>query len=603
MRSHTARPVVTGTFGVVTSSHWLASSAGMAVLEDGGNAFDAAVAAGFVLQVVEPHMHGPAGEVTAIFSLGRDPHPRVLCGQGVAPEKASIDYFVGDLSLREIPSMGLLAAVVPGVWDAWLLLLAEYGTKRLHDVLKYAIYYARHGFPMAAPMISQAAQTFRNHWPTSAALWLQNGQVPKLGHRFSNPMLASTFERLLAEAESVGPDRERQIDAGRNAWSNGFVAEAIDAFCQTPSWDSSGVKHSGLLCGQDMASWRASFEESVTVDLGELAEGYSLAKCGFWSQGPVLAQQLQLLGGYADQLSFKKVDGLGLGGRAHMVPDAETIHLAIESAKLAFADRDAWYGDEPDVPVEDLFSQVYATERRTLISDSASLDLRPGSPGGRKPRLPTAIESHQALIGNRTAVPPSMRGDTVHLDVVDRWGNMLSATPSGGWLQSSPTIESLGFSLGVRAEMFWLEDGLPNSLRPGKRPRTTLSPSLGMYQGEPTLAFGTPGGDQQDQWQICFWLAHVIGGMNLQEAVDTPMWHTNAVLSSYNPRAWQPGEVVVESRLDAETISNLEERGHVLLVGGPWGHARPMAVSRDVEDRLLRGSATSRGMKTYAVGR
>lgn len=585
MRSHAARPEITGTFGIVASSHWLASAAGMAVLEDGGNAFDAAVAAGFVLQVVEPHLHGPAGEVPAIFSLGRDPRPRVLCGQGVAPARASISHFVESLSLTEVPSRGLLAAVVPGAWDAWLLLLAEYGTKRLGDVLKYAIWYARNGFPLATSMISRMEPTFREHWPTSAALWLRNGSAPQIGDRFANPTLASTFERLLAEAESAGQGRERQIEAGRRAWSEGFIAEAIDTFCELPAWDGTGATHPGLLTGQDLARWQASFEEPVTVDLGDLAPGQSLAKCGFWSQGPVLTQQLQLLSGYADQLSFP-----------HTGPDADTIHVVIEAAKLAFADREAWYGDTGDIPAEDLLSPRYAAARRNLITDCASMRLRPGSPGGRVPRLPASVEPHKVA----TAAIP---GDTVHLDVVDRWGNLISATPSGGWLQSSPAIPRLGFSLSVRAEMFWLEPGLPNSLGPGKRPRTTLSPTLGMSHGKPTLAFGTPGGDQQDQWQVCFWLAHFLGGMNLQEAADTPVWHTTAFPSSYNPRSWQPGEVVVESRISADVIENLRERGHDILIGEPWGHATPMAVSQSPQDGLLRGSATTRGMRAYVVGR
>jgi gamma-glutamyltranspeptidase/glutathione hydrolase len=195
------------------------------------------------------------------------------------------------------------------------------------------------------------------------------------------------------------------------------------------------------------------------------------------------------------------------------------------------------------------------------------------------------------------------RGDTVHVDVVDRWGNMVAATPSGGWLQSSPTIPKLGFCLGSRAQMFWLEEGLPNSLVPRKRPRITLTPSLALRGGVPALAFGTPGGDQQDQWQLCFWLAHVHAGLGLQAAIDAPAWHSGAFPSSFFPRSWQPGRLVVESRVGAGVQAELRRRGHDVVDGGPWAVGRLSAVSRDPETGLLHGAANPRGAQGYAVGR
>ncbi len=604
-RIFTTRPELSGTLGMVSSSHWLSSTVGMAVLEDNGNAFDAAVAAGFVLQVVEPHLHGPAGEVSAIFSAAADPGPRVLCGQGVAPAAATVGHFREELGLRTMPSTGLLAATVPGAWDAWLLLLRDYGTKSLRDVLKYAIGYARNGFPMVARTIDKVEGLFRNHWPTSAAIWLPDGRVPELGALFRNPTVARTWERLLGEAEAAGSGREEQIEAGRRAWSNGFVAEAIDSFCRIPVRDDTGRNHAGLLTGDDIGGWNATFEEAVVTDLSGLADGHSLAKCGFWSQGPVLAQQLKLLAGFADRLSFVQSDGRNDHQR---LPTVDTVHLVIECAKLAFADREAWYGDVSDVPVDVLLSDQYAAERRLLISDDASMELRPGSLNGLQPRISKSITPGRTVSGatsSAVGISPEgvTRGDTVHIDVVDKWGNMVSATPSGGWLQSSPVIPSLGFSLGVRAEMFLLEDGLPNSLGPGKRPRTTLSPSLGLFDGVPTMAFGTPGGDQQDQWQLCFWLAHIVGRMKLQAASDAPVWHTTAFPSSYNPRSWDPGRVVMESRLGDAVRVGLVERGHDVVVGEPWGDARQLVVSRDPVAGLLRAGASARGTKAYAVGR
>ncbi|SEP66940.1 gamma-glutamyltranspeptidase / glutathione hydrolase [Lentzea xinjiangensis] len=592
----TTRPELVGTFGMVASTHWLASAAAMAVLEDGGNAFDAAVTAGFVLQVVEPHLNGPGGEVPIVFARA-GAAPRVLNGQGVAPAGATIEHYTG-LGLEMVPGSGLLAATVPGAWDGWLTLLRDHGTKSLRDVLDKAIGYARDGFPLverATHTISLVQDLFRDHWPTSAAQWLPGGAVPAPGRRFRNPKLADTWEWLLAAAEAAGSDREAQIEAGRRAWSQGFVAAQIDEFCRSEFRDDSGRAHAGVLTGADMATWEASYEDALVVDFGE----WSLVKAGAWTQGPVLAQQLRLLEGY--DLSY--VDGK---------PTAETVHLAVEAAKLAFADREAWYGDVDDVPLATLVSREYAAERRALISETASFELRPGSPDGREPVLPQHILrgasagaplDAMGAIGEPTVERTgATRGDTVHVDVVDRWGNMVSATPSGGWLQSSPTIPSLGFCLGSRAQMFWLDRGVPNSLAPGKRPRITLSPSMALRGGEAALAFGTPGGDQQDQWQLGFWLAHR-AGLNLQEAIDSPMWHTNAFPSSFYPRAWTPGELVIESRAGVDVLAALRARGHQVVDAGEWTLGRMSAVGRDSADGLLRAGANPRGAQGYAAGR
>jgi gamma-glutamyltranspeptidase/glutathione hydrolase len=312
---------------------------------------------------------------------------------------------------------------------------------------------------------------------------------------------------------------------------------------------------------------------------------------------------LLLLREFADELAY--VDG---------VPTARTVHLAVECAKLAFADREAWFGDVPDVPLGDLLSDEYIAERAKLVGDQASWEIRPGSPGGRTPKLPEYVAAGRGVNGGEPAPSGAVgeptvdstgrtRGDTVHLDVVDRWGNVVSATPSGGWLQSSPTIPELGFCLGSRAQMFWLEEGLPNSLAPGKRPRITLSPSMAVREDGTTMAFGTPGGDQQDQWQLSFWLASMVGGLGLQAAIDAPAWHTNAFPSSFYPRWWQPGEVVAESRLGEATFAALKERGHAVVDAGDWALGRISAVSKDPATGFVRAGANPRGMQGYAVGR
>src|SRR6185312_2375184 len=313
--------------------------------------------------------------------------------------------------------------------------------------------------------------------------------------------LAATYKRVLAEAAAAGGNRERQIDHARDAWYRGFVAEAIDRFCRTEKvLDSSGRRHSGLLTADDMACWQAPVEAPLTYDY----KGYTVVKGGAWSQGPVLLQQLALLQGF----DLDDTDPMG----------ADFVHVVIECAKLAYADREAWYGDPDfvDVPMPTLLGAAYNDARRQLVDERASIELRPGSPDGRAPRFLVGGEELSPLaagigeptvgalaagIGEPTTSPMgAVAGDTCHIDVIDRWGNMVSATPSGGWLQSSPVIPELGFCLGTRMQMFWLEEGLPASLAPGRRPRSTLSPSIALRDGEPYLAFGTPGGDQQDQW-------------------------------------------------------------------------------------------------------
>jgi len=599
-RVFTTRPEIVGTYGMVASTHWLATAAGMAILEDGGNAFDAAVAAGFVLQVVEPHLNGPGGEVPAIFATAGNPHPTVLCGQGTAPAGATPAHFRG-LGLDLIPGTGLLAATVPGAFGGWLALLRDHGTKSLRDVLRFAIGYAEAGHPLspaAAGTIEAMRPLFEAHWPTSARVWLPGGagSAPQAGRLFRNPTLAGTYREVLIQAEAAGAGREAQLDAALLCWYSGSVAEAIDRFCRAPMLDDSNRPHAGLLTGADLAGWRASYEEPARLDF----RGWTVCKIGGWSQGPTLLAQLAML------------DALGALPPAG---SAELVHRVVEVAKLAFADREAWYGDIPDVPLDALLARPYAAQRAGLVGPAASYELRPGSPDGRLARLPSYVtrpapgpppEPGGALPGSGepTLSPQgTTRGDTCHVDVVDRWGNIISATPSGGWLQSSPTVPDLGFCLGTRAQMFWLEEGLPNSLAPGKRPRITLSPSLALRAGDPVLAFGTPGGDQQDQWQLGFFLNHVVFGWDLQAAIDAPAWHTTSFPSSFSPRRMVPGEVVAEDRLGEPTLAGLERLGHRVVRSGPWTLGRLSAVARDPERGLLRAAANPRGMQGYAAGR
>ncbi|HTR90194.1 MAG TPA: gamma-glutamyltransferase, partial [Trebonia sp.] len=433
--------------------------------------------------------------------------------------------------------------------------------------------------------------------------------VPAPGSRFANRALAATYARLLAEAEAASGDRDGQLEAARRAWYDGFVAEEIGKFAATEAMDVTGERHRGLLTSQDLSTWRARLEAPVTYDY----HGLTIAKTGPWGQGPVFLQQLALL------------DGYGLAAMGTAPGSADFIHTVTEAGKLAFADREAWYGDPAftDVPLDDLLSKAYNGERRKLIGETASMGLRPGSPAGREPRLPGfATQSFgrkdsgaRARAGSgdpgidpatgeplgRSTTADARRGDTCHVDVADRWGNVVAATPSGGWLQSSPVIPSLGFCLGTRAQMFTLDPGLPATIAPGKRPRTTLTPSLALRGGEPYLAFGTPGGDQQDQWTLGFLLNHVHFGMNLQQAIDFPAFHSAHMPSSFYPRDAYPGRLDVESRTGDEVIGELRRRGHDVHVQPAWSLGRTSAVAR--RNGMLYAAANPRGMQGYAAGR
>jgi gamma-glutamyltranspeptidase/glutathione hydrolase len=596
----TTRPDIVGTFGVAAASHWLAAQSAMAILEAGGNAFDAAAAGGFVLQVVEPHQNGLGGEAPMIAWVAAEGQVHVIDGQGPAPHRATPESFA-ELGLSLVPGAGLLPACVPGALGSWLLLLERFGTLPLAQILEPAIGYATRGFPVLpslAATLNAAAPVFRRDWPSSGETWLR-GSVPGPGGLLTNPLLAGTYRRLLAAGEAAGPGRERQLEGVRRAFYEGEAAEAIEHFVSLPVRDPQG-NHAGLLSADDLASWRATLEAPATVSVGD----FEVHKTGPFGQGPVFLQQLRLL-------EATGATSLQAGG-------AELVHVVTECAKLAFADREAWYGDPRfvDVPLAKLLSTDYAAGRSRLVGDAANRQFLPGSPGGRAPSLPALASSGRwrgragfghddagdALTGPPAGSSREGRGDTCHIDVADRLGNMIAATPSGGWLQSSPAVPGLGFCLGTRAQMFWIEKGLASSIAPGKRPRTTLSPTLVKRGGEPYLAFGTPGGDQQDQWTLRFFLYHALLGMGLQEAIDSPSWHTNHFPSSFHPREAHLNELVVERGLGADVIGSLGIRGHDLVVTAPLTLGRLSAVERG-SDGTLRAGADPRAMQAYAVGR
>jgi len=595
----TTRPEIRGTFGVAASTHWLASQTAMGMMERGGNAFDGAYAAGMVLQVAEPHMNGPGGDVPIIMQAAGEDSPRVICGQGPAPKAATIERFQA-MGLDVIPGTGLMSSCIPGAFDAWALMLRDYGTMTLREVLEPAISYAEKGCPIpysTTETIRAVQGMIAEHWPSTAEIFLPGGEVPKAGDLYRNPQLAATWKRVLEEAEAAGSDRVAQIDAARAAWYDGFVAEEIARFCaEEPHMDSTGQKNAGLLTMEDMHGWRATYEAPVSADYRDC----TIYKCGPWSQGPVLLQTMALLEGY---------------DIAAMDPEGEEfVHTVTEAMKLAYADRETYYGDPNfvEVPLETLLSKDYAAERRQLITDQASGEFRPGVIGGNNWTIDYEAACKRKPVdgimagfggGEPTAAEAKLHAsDTCHLDVVDAAGNLVSVTPSGGWLQSSPVIPKLGFAIGTRLQMAWLDAGAPAALQPGRRPRTTLTPSLAYRDGRPYMAFGTPGGDQQDQMQIVMLCRHIDHGMNLQQAIDCPAFHIEHFPNSFYPRHALPKKVVMESRFPDDVIKGLEARGHAVTLGPPWSEGRLAAAGIDA-DGVMKAGANPRNMQGYAVGR
>lgn len=592
-------PYLSGTRGAAASTHWLATSTAMAVLDQGGNAFDAAVAAGMVLQVVEPHFNGAGGEVSIVFYSAASQSIQVICGQGPMPEGATVSHF-RDLGLRQIPGCGLLPACVPGAFGAWMRLLSEFGTRRVADVLQAAISYAAAGFPLlpeAARIIGGIEPLFRTEWTQSGRIYLPGGQVPRPGARFRNPLLAATFERIVAEAQAGGGDREAEIERAITAFYSGFVADAIDAFTSKAEvLDATGQRHKGLVSGSDLAKWRPQLESPVTLELGD----YLVAKASTWSQGPVLLQQLALLSGF--DLPTMRPDS------------ADYIHAVTECAKLAFADREAWYGDPDhvDVPLKQLLSEEYAAQRRALVTGTAADALVPGAIGSRTSWIPEPepdmyppgsadwlVQIHRGL--PTVLLESAARADTCPVVVADQYGNLVAAVPSGGYLKGSPAVPGLGFQLGTRGQSMWICDGHPNSVAPGKRPRTTLSPTITLRDGSPYLAFGTPGGDRQDQWPLLFFLSVTQFGMDIQAAVEELSFHSDQVPSSFTPRDSRPNVLVMESQCDPGTVAELRRRGHIVDLVPEYSLGKVCAVAVDRDRDVLRATASPRGRQAYAA--
>jgi gamma-glutamyltranspeptidase/glutathione hydrolase len=556
------RPVIRGVRGCVTSSHYLATESGFQIISNGGNAIDAAVAAGFALHVVEPHMNSIGGECPILVYSAKDRRSYAISGQGTAPRKATLEYFEKN-RIRIIPGDGYLPATVPSSFDAWITCLSKFGTMTLKQVLAPAIQYAQNGIVVNHQLhanIRQHARRFSFEWPSTAKIFLPNGKVPTVGQIIKQTDLARTL-RNLADAGTE--------EQAREYFYSGPIARRIIEFTRHGIRDATGSRHTGLIDMVDLKEYRTRVEETVTVDWKDL----TIHKCGAWSQAPVFLQQLRLLEGFAlTKYRHNSVD---------------YIHIITEAAKLAFADREAYYGDPcfSEIPLDRLLSRRYARERRRLIDmRRASMALRPGD------------------IQLETTGRDGKPGDTSHVDACDAEGNMISATPSGGWIYGSPVIEGLGFPLGTRGEMFNLHKEHPNCIAPGKRPRTTLSPTLVTSNQLPVLAFGTPGGDQQDQWTLQFFLNVNEFDMNMQSAIDAPTFHTTHFPSSFYPHRAHPGELHLENRILRKTIDGLKRRGHRVVVEDAWSNGKVTAVSFNPSNRVTEAAASPRMQSAYALG-
>jgi gamma-glutamyltranspeptidase / glutathione hydrolase len=567
----TTRPVIQGLHGVVSAGHYLGAITGFQILERGGNAFDAAAAVGFALAVLEPHQNSVGGEVPILACPRERNEVLAISGQGQLPHAANIAWF-RSRGITLVPGDGFLPAVVPSVVGTWIEVLKHFGTMRLRDVIAPAVDLAENGFPMyyrLRSVISENAQRFASEWKTTAATFLPDGKIPEEGHVFKQPQLARTF-RTLIEAEARKSDRKDGLEAARKEFYEGKIALLLMKFLKEfKSTDSTGMAHESFLELEDLSSYRTTIEDPVSTTFSD----YEVFKCGPWTQGPVFLQQLNLL----ESLDIKSYE--------HNT--ADYIHAVVEAAKLAFADRDAYYGDPnfASVPISMLVSKEHARKESKMI------DMK---------RVSFADHNHA-----KKAEGMKQSGDTTHLDVIDKWGNMVSATQSGGWIESSPLIAELGFALSTRAQMFDLDHRSNNALMPGKRPRTTLTPSLAFKNGRPFMAFGTPGGDQQDQWTLQFFLNYALFGMNLQEAIDSPSFHALHLVSSFYPRDFQAGRLVMEDRIPKQVIEELERRGHLVEVVGGWENGKVCAVARDPDTGVIFGASspkTNQGAVGYTVG-
>jgi gamma-glutamyltranspeptidase/glutathione hydrolase len=599
--AETFRPVVRGRRGVVTAGHPLSAEAGLRLLQQGGNAIDAGCAAVLAASVIEISHFSFGGEVPIIIKTSQG-KPAVINGQGTAPKLATREFFLERAAKGEreegpvyrgspeyvsisgggarpgpIPSSGILPATVPAVLDAVVKALDRFGTKSLAEVLQPAIELAD-GFPIDELRVSyiEKTRTIFERWPTSARLFMPNGRVPRVGEVFSQPDLARTLRGIArAERAASSQGRHKALIAARDFFYKGPVAKRISDFA---------AANGGLLRASDFAAFQATVEEPASTTY----RGYEVYKTGFWAQGPAMLEMMNVL------------EGIDLRSMKHN--SADYIHTLVETMKLGFADRDRYYGD-PDftrVPGAELLSKDYASKRRSLIDPKrASLEQRPGDPMNRR-ALP-AVTPQPGLTGESRVPEAERANDTTCVNVIDKEGNLFSATPSGAWLPAVVAGDT-GVLMGQRLQSFLLDAGHPNVLQPGKRPRVTLSPTLVLKDGAPFLVLSTPGGDNQDQSLLQVLLNMIEFGMNVQEAIEAPRFQTLHLVSSFDDHRFNPGVLNLEDRITNTVVDDLKGRGHKVEMHAAFGNpSAPTAIMFRTDSRVIEGGADPRRGR-YAVG-
>jgi gamma-glutamyltranspeptidase/glutathione hydrolase len=568
------RPTIHGRRYVLSSGHYLATMAGVRLLEHGGNAVDAGVAAGLCLGVVKPDIVSVAGVAPILIWLARERRVVNLAGLGGWPRRASVEHFHAHHG-GQLPD-GVLRTVVPAAPDAWLTALGRHGTRSFAEVAEPALVLARDGFPVQPSLADslRARQALYRRWPDNAAIYLPRGRPPEVGELLVQADLAGTLQRM-ADAEAGARDRGREagIQAARDEFYRGETARRIAAY---------HAAHGGWLTEEDLAGFRVRQEEPVRT----LYRGFEVVGCGPWSQGPALLQALNIL------------EGVDLAALGHNSP--AYVHTVVEALKLAFADREAWYGDPEfvPVPISRLLAKSYAAERRALIDPQRAWPAMP--PAGEVPgHTPAPARPRAAAVA---AVPGERSlADTSYVCAIDAEGNAFSATPSDV-SYDTPIIPGTGLAVSSRGSQSWLDPAHPSRLAPGKRPRLTPNPALVFRDGQLWMAFGTPGGDVQCQAMLQVFLNLVEFGMTPQQAVEAPRFATYSFPNSFWPHDEHPGLVGIEARIPQATRSGLAARGHRVE---PWGDWEPKAgspcLARRESDGGLQAAADPR-REAYALG-
>jgi gamma-glutamyltranspeptidase/glutathione hydrolase len=562
-------PRIFGRRGAVAAEHYSAALAGIEILRQGGNAVDAACAATLVEGVVNPQMHTIGGELPILISAPENPDVVCINGNMAAPGRATPEAFRA-LGHNDIPAEGVLAAGVPGALGAIVQALSRFGRLRFEEIAAPAIDLARNGFPAHAGLIRQHKSGITDNfekfsaWAGTAAIYLPGGRIPEEGQLLRNPALAEMYSHLGRAERAAGGDRSAGLRAIFQEFYRGDIAAEIVSFVKA---------RGGLLERSDFDRFEIPVESSVHIRYA----GAEIHKCGPWNQGPALLQSLAIL---------KNFDLPALGHNS-----ADYIHVVVEAMKLAFADREQFYGDplQVTVPLETLISDEYGVLRAQLIERTAGGEIRPGDPFHGASLLP----AHERLGG------AAWESGTVHVDAMDSDGLTAAFTPSGGWIRSSEVIPALGFPLSMRLSNCYLEPARhPNVVAPFKRPRTTISPSLVTRDGKPWLAFGSMGGDQQDQWQLQFLLNRLVFGMPLQAAIEASKFSSEHFPGFFAPHDFYPNRLRIEPAIGEHAFEELRKRGHKLDIAPAWSEGFLCATERHPDKGVLEAGCDPRGTKS-----